>query len=278
MADSRKAVLITGCSPGGIGHALAQEFHVRGLRVFATARSTEAVQDLADVGIETLALEVTSEESINACKEEVIRRTGGRLDYLVNNAGRSYTVPSIEAEMSEIQALFDTNLFAVMRLCQVFMPLLRQAHGTIVQIGSVGAVIPYGWSSAYNATKAALHQYSNTLRVEVAPLGVHVITVITGGVESRIGRVKRSLGDESAYKKVEGAYQARQTHNQLADMKANVYAEQVVGQVLHAEGWLWRARNIWAGGNAWTVRLLSWFLPDFATAFVFSRLGGFDRL
>ncbi|KAL8991570.1 MAG: hypothetical protein Q9169_007836 [Polycauliona sp. 2 TL-2023] len=89
MADSRKAVLITGCSPGGIGHALAQVFQAKGLRVFATVRNREAVRDLADAGIETLELEVTSETSINACKEVVAERTGGRLDYLVNNAGRS---------------------------------------------------------------------------------------------------------------------------------------------------------------------------------------------
>ena len=77
------------CSPGGIGHALALEFQAQGLRVFATARTTEAVQDLADAGIEALDLDVTSEKSISACKEEVAKSTGGRLDYLVNNAGRS---------------------------------------------------------------------------------------------------------------------------------------------------------------------------------------------
>lgn len=84
------------CSVGGIGHALAHEFHARGLRVFATARTAEAVQDLAGTGIETLSLDVTSEKSIVMCKEEVVERTGGRLDYLVNNAGRSKRKPQRE--------------------------------------------------------------------------------------------------------------------------------------------------------------------------------------
>ena len=106
MAGSRKTVLITGyslsssvnnllsdrcyrCSPGGIGNALARQFHAKGLRVLATARTADTIQDLADLGIVTLSLEVDQEESINVCKEKVKELTGGGLDYLVNNAGRS---------------------------------------------------------------------------------------------------------------------------------------------------------------------------------------------
>lgn len=236
MAESRKTVLITGCSPGGIGNALAREFHSQGLQVFATARTAEAIKDLADLGIITLSLEVTSEDSINVCKAEVLERTGGGLDYLVNNAGRNYTVPAIEAEYSEIESVYATNLFAVIRLCQTFMPLLRQSKGTIVQIGSAAGCIPYAWGSVYNASKAALHSYSASLRVEVAPLGVHVITVVTGGVKSRISRVSRSLAEESVYKKIEGDYRDRQRHSQRVGMETALYAQSVVRQVLAAEG------------------------------------------
>ena len=105
------------CSPGGIGHALAREFHSRGtalptskhppyipswsfrpdsdgkfvtgLRVFATARSRDSVADLNDLGIETLTLEVDKPDSITRCREDIEVRTGGGLDFLVNNAGRS---------------------------------------------------------------------------------------------------------------------------------------------------------------------------------------------
>ncbi|KAL8840387.1 MAG: hypothetical protein Q9176_003880 [Flavoplaca citrina] len=276
MVGSQKTVLITG--PGGIGHALALEFHAQGLRVFATARTTEAVQGLADAGIEALDLDVTSNKSISACKEEVAERTGGRLDYLVNNAGRNYTVPAIEAEISEIEATFNTNLFAVMRLCQTFMPLLRQAQGTIVQIGSIAAIIPYAWGSVYNASKAALHSYSDALRIEVAPLGVHVITVVTGGVKSRISRVNRSLAEESAYKMIEGAYQKRQMYSQTVGMNTKAYAQLVVGQVLGAKGWLWSTRKIYAGGGAELVMWLSWFLPERAIDRIISRMFGFDEL
>ena len=81
--DERKTVLITGCSPGGIGHALAVVFHARGLRVFATARTTKQIESLAEQGIETLALVVDDDESILSCVKAVEELTEGRgLDYL----------------------------------------------------------------------------------------------------------------------------------------------------------------------------------------------------
>jgi len=88
MATEGRSVLITGCSPGGIGHALAREFHFKGLRVFATARRVETISDLAAIGIETLSLEVDKADSVTKVKQEIQQLTGGRLHFLVNNAGR----------------------------------------------------------------------------------------------------------------------------------------------------------------------------------------------
>ena len=82
-----KTVLITGCSEGGIGDALAQEFHLKGLRVFATARNLTKVEHLKARGIEILKLDVTSTDSIKTAVAEVEKLTGGKLDILVNNAG-----------------------------------------------------------------------------------------------------------------------------------------------------------------------------------------------
>ena len=76
------------CSPGGIGNALAREFHRRGLRVFATARTLSSISDLEELGMETLQLDVTDAESVAACAAQAEKRLGGKgLDYLVNNAG-----------------------------------------------------------------------------------------------------------------------------------------------------------------------------------------------
>lgn len=73
--------------------------------------------------------------------------------------------------MAEVRKLFETNLFGVMALIQAVSPLLVAAKGTIVQIGSVAAYIPYVFGAVYNASKAALHAYSDTLRLEMAPYG-----------------------------------------------------------------------------------------------------------
>lgn len=143
-----KTVLITGTS-SGIGHSLAREFKTKGFRVFATARKTATISDLADLGIETLAFEATSKESIEALKAEVSSRTGGGLDVLVNNAGRNYTVPALDVDYGEIEQTFATNVFSVMRMCQAFAPLLIKSKGTIVQIGSLAGVMPYVFGSVW---------------------------------------------------------------------------------------------------------------------------------
>jgi 1-acylglycerone phosphate reductase len=83
----QKSVLITGCSAGGIGDALAQSFHRRGLRVFATARNLSKVQHLKDMGLEVVELDVTDTRSRESAVEHVMASTGGTLDILINNAG-----------------------------------------------------------------------------------------------------------------------------------------------------------------------------------------------
>jgi 1-acylglycerone phosphate reductase len=82
-----QTVLITGCSEGGIGDALAQEFHRRGLKVFASARNLKKMNHLVEMGIQTLELDVTQSASILAAVEIVKKASGGSLDYLINNAG-----------------------------------------------------------------------------------------------------------------------------------------------------------------------------------------------
>ncbi|KAF7591764.1 hypothetical protein BBP40_001144 [Aspergillus hancockii] len=292
IVDKRRTVLITGCSPGGIGNALAREFHRHGLRVFATARDAETLEDLAALGIETLSLVVDDQGSVQSCYVEVQKMLGGKgLDYLVNNAGRStsvqdrhskvhclgavkqdgsglritdYTVPAMEVDLSEARTIFETNFFAVINICQTFLPLLRQAEGNIVQLGSVAGVIPYVFGSVYNASKAALHSFSDTLRVELAPFGVNVTTIITGGVQSRIARVHRTLESNSLYAPIEDEYHRRVTHSQDGAMPHDAYARSVVTQILYGSApwrWLWpwaRGRKswIWEGNKSWLV----WFL------------------
>ena len=109
--------------------------------MFATARDAKTIDDLEALGIETLSLVVDDDTSVKTCYAEVEKRVGQRgLDYLVNNAGRNHTVPAMDVDVSEARATFETNLFAVINMCQTFLPLLIKSKGTIVQIVSVAGV------------------------------------------------------------------------------------------------------------------------------------------
>ncbi|KAL4965376.1 SDR family oxidoreductase [Aspergillus stella-maris] len=287
-SDKRQSVLITGCASGGIGNALALEFHKHDLRVFATARDAKSLEDLASLGIETLSLTVDDEDSVQLCFAEVERRLEDKgLDYLVNNAGRNYTVPATEVDLSEVRTTFEVNFFAVVYMCKAFTPLLIRSKGTIVQIGSVAGTIPYVFGSIYNASKAALHSYSDTLRVELAPFGVNVTTVVTGGVQSRIARTKRTLAPNSIYAPIEDQYMRRVTHSQDGAMSHDAYARSVVSQVLYGSApwrWIWpwaRGRKswIWEGNKSWVIWFFlgGWAWTGLAHAAMI-RMFGLNRL
>ncbi|MCJ1439617.1 MAG: hypothetical protein MMC23_000097 [Stictis urceolatum] len=294
-SDDRQTVFITGyllpashsftdglhsqsprCS-SGIGYELAQSFQRCNFRVFATARNASSLSSLAAKGIETLSLTVDDEDSVSACYADLCSRLGPEkgLDYLVHNAGRNYTVPATDISLPEVRQTFATNLFGIMHINATFLPLLIRTHGTIINIGSVAGIIPYIWGSSYNASKAALHSYANTLRVELAPFGIHVITVVTGGVKSNIARTKRVLPEGSIWGDWRGVYERRVSHSQEVGMDTRVYAEKVVEGCLGARGWLWNRNEVWAGTKSslvWWVSTFDWFWPGGLWTRVMPRL------
>ncbi|KAH9834513.1 uncharacterized protein C8Q71DRAFT_695142, partial [Rhodofomes roseus] len=165
-----KSVLITGCTVGGIGHALAHEFLAKGYRVFATARHVESMGNLERSGAITLPLDVTDEHAIRRLHDQVSATTGGTLDILVNNADahchlQAAMIPAIEMPMSDTRTIFDVNFFGPVCMIQEFVHLLiASGDGRILNISSVGAVMPLPFCAIYNATKAALVSLGNTLR------------------------------------------------------------------------------------------------------------------
>ncbi|KAH6716045.1 short chain dehydrogenase/reductase-like protein [Leptodontidium sp. MPI-SDFR-AT-0119] len=276
VEKSRKSVLITGCSPGGIGHALAREFHAKGLHVIATARTKEAIQDLEAMGMSTLGLEVTSKESIAEARMQVEKLTGGKLDILVNNAGRNCTLPALEVDLDDARACFETNLFAIIALTQSFIPLLIASKGLILNIGSVAAIVPYVFGSVYNASKAALHSYSQTLRLELEPFDVRVLVVITGGVQSRIARTERVLSEDSLYLDISGDFQRRVKHSQDGAMATDVYARGVVSEALKPA---WRMKKwLWRGNKSFLVWFVDTWLGRWAFDWVLPGMFGLRRL
>ncbi|KAI3434964.1 hypothetical protein D9Q98_003017 [Chlorella vulgaris] len=188
-----KTVLITGCS-SGLGRALAIDLHGRSgnaegkqggaFRVFASARNTSALSDLAAMGIDVVQLDVTSQASVDAAIKTVVQQAGS-IDVLINNAGLSRVGPVIEQPLSEVQEIFDANLFGVVRVTQAVAPhMMRARAGLIVMIGSVTSVLATPFGGAYAASKAALLGISDSLRLELAPFGVHVTHVTAGAIKT----------------------------------------------------------------------------------------------
>lgn len=149
---SKKTVLITGCSEGGIGAALARAFKAKGYQyqVHATLRNPAKAGALGKIdGIEISTLDVTKPDSISQCVQYIETKTGGKLDVLVNNAGADLTMPLLDVSIEEAKALFELNVWAVLSLTQAFAPKLVKARGTVVNINSVAAKLTLAWGGEW---------------------------------------------------------------------------------------------------------------------------------
>ncbi|WP_426753798.1 SDR family NAD(P)-dependent oxidoreductase [Myxococcus sp. Y35] len=162
--NERPVALITGAS-SGFGAVTAARFREHGFQVFGTRRAG---------GDGFLPLDVDSDVSVGACIDALLRQTG-RIDVLVNNAGRAMVGACEETSAAEARALFETNVFGVMRVINAVLPSMRErGAGRIINVGSVSGFVGVPFHGAYAASKHALAGYTEALRVELAPLGVQV--------------------------------------------------------------------------------------------------------
>ncbi|KAI1779537.1 putative short-chain dehydrogenase/reductase [Hypoxylon cercidicola] len=251
-----KSVLITGCSEGGIGAALAAEFQSQGCQVFATARDVTKMQSLAKLGVETLALDVTSDASIASTFATVQKATGGSLDYLINNAGVHHVMPFADAKVDDFRRVIETNVVGLLAVTHAFLPLLIRARGVVANVGSVTEVFYTPYQVAYNASKAAVHAVSRTLRVELAPLGVRVVTLVTGCVRTKLfDNAPSQVPEDSLYRAAAGNVEKREFLKEARWVEPDVFARQVAGDLLRPKPKL----NIWRGGMSTVAWFLSWF-------------------
>lgn len=179
-----KTVLITGCS-SGIGRATAQVLAKNGFEVYATARRTESIADLEAEGFKTLALDVTSEESMAAAVAAIPQG----IDALVNNAGIQEVGAIESVPMDRVRGLFETNVFGPVRLTQLVLPQMRERRsGTIVTVGSMNGKFTWPGTGYYCGTKHALEAISDALRYETRPFGVKTVLVEPGFVKTPLGK------------------------------------------------------------------------------------------
>jgi NAD(P)-dependent dehydrogenase (short-subunit alcohol dehydrogenase family) len=174
-----KAVLITGCS-SGIGWATADWLVNVGWRVYATARNVEKIAPLGESGCRLLALDVTDEDSMHRAVEEVEREEGA-VGALVNNAGYSQSGAVEAVTMEKVRAQFETNVFGLVRMCQLVLPgMRRQGYGRIVNVSSMGGKLTFPGAGYYHATKHAVEAISDALRFEVGGFGIKVSVIEPG--------------------------------------------------------------------------------------------------
>ncbi|KAI0185944.1 hypothetical protein EV127DRAFT_347236 [Xylaria flabelliformis] len=257
---SKKTVLITGCSDGGIGSTLAKQFAALGYHVYATLRTVSKAASLQDVsGVEILSLDVTSQESIAACAAEVERRSGS-LDVLINNAGADFVVPFLDVKLEEAKQLYDVNVFSILLVTQAFAPMLIKAKGCVANFSSIAGEMPLCWSSIYVSSKSAAKKMSECMRTELAPLGVRVITAVVGAVHTPIHERAGDLNmPPTSY------YQSLRDHiNEVrrGTTKPGAVDTETVCRGLIADITGGKSGVVWRGGTATGVRLLSWLAPS----------------
>jgi len=167
-------VLITGAS-SGIGRATAELLAARGYRVLGGVRAPTTTRPLR--GIELVPLDVRDEASVKSCVEQVCSRAG-RIDVLINNAGVNLVGAVEETSISQAQALFDTNVFGVLRMIQAVLPgMRRQGRGLIINISSILGVIPAPFMGVYAGSKHAIEGLSESLDHEVRAFGIRVVLI-----------------------------------------------------------------------------------------------------
>ncbi|KAH7364834.1 hypothetical protein BKA65DRAFT_573385 [Rhexocercosporidium sp. MPI-PUGE-AT-0058] len=282
---TQKLVLITGCSDGGLGSALAIAFQKAGCRVFATARNPTKMSEMKASGIETLILDVTSLDSITSCAEEVRKLTDGTLDVLVNNAGRGYSMPICDVKVEEMRRLFETNVYPIVTVTQGFLPLLLKAKdgGLIVNNTSICSVFGAPMEGSYNASKAAAALLSETMRIEMAPFNIKVVDMKTGGVRSKIAE-NQILGPDSLVPEaslfsagrdaLNTAFRGNVPEDYETRMPRHEWAKTVVSRLLRRNPPV----HLWAGSYTTLIWIITRLFPAGAFDSLLRRKYEFPKL
>jgi NAD(P)-dependent dehydrogenase (short-subunit alcohol dehydrogenase family) len=192
--EKSRPVLITGCSTG-IGRATAERLADDGWNVHATARRLEAIEDLREKGCTLNELDVTDERSMETAVAEVEK--DGPIGALVNNAGYSQSGAIETIPMDSVRRQFETNVFGLMRMCQLVLPGMRSAgSGKIVNLSSMGGKLTFPGGGVYHATKHAVEALSDALRFEVKGFGIDVVVIEPGLIVTDFGETAAgSLGE-----------------------------------------------------------------------------------
>jgi NAD(P)-dependent dehydrogenase (short-subunit alcohol dehydrogenase family) len=178
-----KIALITGGS-SGLGRIIAEEFFQAGAKVVIVALEKSDVEQVASEigsGVLPIHADITKQDDVNRIFETV-RNHWGKLDVLVNNAGRSMRGNILDTTPEQFQSLFDLNVLGTIRCTRAAATMLLEQQGHLVNIGSLAAKSAARYVGAYPVSKFAVAAYSQQLRLELGPKGLHVLLVCPGPI------------------------------------------------------------------------------------------------
>ncbi|PWY80783.1 NAD(P)-binding protein [Aspergillus sclerotioniger CBS 115572] len=274
--------LITGCSAGGIGSALVTELHAQGFKIYATARSTTKMNHLSALpNVTLIPLDVTNKTSITGAVNTIhqdLTSHNDTLTLLINNAGQSLVAPALDTPIDESKRLFEVNFWGVIAVAQAFIPLLlhtKNEGSTIVNVCSISGFLYAPWMSTYNATKSALYSWSETLRLELQPFNIRVISLVTGTIATNImSHTNISLPENSLYQKALPEIQTRGVGKDIRNKTPpGEFAREVVRDILRGA-----TGPVWRGSMAWVVRVMGGIVPVGVLDWVLKKGTGLDRL
>ncbi|KAF9477507.1 oxidoreductase [Pholiota conissans] len=269
MNDSPRVVLVTGCSSGGIGYSLCEEFARKGCVVYATSRNVDKIADFKSGLVHKLALDVNSDESVAEVVKHIVD-TEGKIDLLVNNAGITSPGPLIDQPLNSVKEVYETNVFAVLRVSKAVVPIMaKHGSGTIINIGSITGETPTPWSGLYSSSKAACTSISEVLFMELKPFGISVMHISPGGIKSHIadnGLARMQVAPDTLYTDyIPFIFKRIQSSQDSASMPSEVFASRVVAKALSKRP----PRYITLGGNSGLFTLFKWLPRGLVLYFLF---------
>ena len=277
MTDSRRTLLITGCS-SGIGYDAAQGMRARGWRVFASCRKAEDCARLRAEGFESPLIDYADTASVAAGLAEVLAATGGRLDALFNNG--AFALPGAVEDLPRdgLAAIFETNLFGYHDLTRRVIPVMRaQGQGRIVNCSSVLGLAGMRWRGAYVATKFAMEGLTDVLRLEMRGTGIHVILIEPGPITSlirhnSIPHFERWIDWKSSARRAEYESLLHRLYGDNQHDRWELPASAVTARLAHALQSPRPRPRYWVTTPTWIVGTLKRLLPTRAADWVMARI------
>lgn len=264
-----KTVLITGAS-SGIGRVTSERLAGLGYKVFGTSRRV----DQKVPGVTMLVMDVQDETSVNAAIVKVMEQTG-RLDALINNAGILLVNTVEETTLEQTRALLETNFIGAIRMVQAVLPIMRkQRSGRILNVASLGGRIGVPGEAIYSASKFALVGFSEALRHEIAPFGIHVSSVEPGFFKTNIDQAAiPALTSISDYQPIRSALEAaiKRSFEKAGDAK---HVAELIATILKAP----KPKLHYLVGKDTGVLQLKRFLPEFLFELALRRNFGLSKL